>query len=184
MLARQRVPLLRMAQSAHVHDVARQGFAAGTNELYDRARPSYPPAALQFVRAAIGPHATVIEPGAGTGIFSRLLLHPPSAEYPSFGLRALVGVEPSAGMRHAWDKGMERIPQSAKEGVDLRCTDGGFDDLAKTQLERGSADAVIIAQAWHWCPDHEKALVSPARTWSILGLSGPVQSTMVSVAWI
>ncbi|GMK54176.1 hypothetical protein CspeluHIS016_0107620 [Cutaneotrichosporon spelunceum] len=153
-----------MTQAAHapaVHAVAQQGFGAGTNELYDRARPSYPPAALRFVRDALAPGpATIIEPGAGTGIFSRLLLHA-DAPYPSFDLRALVGVEPSAGMRAAWDKGMERVPTAAK-GLDLRVVDGGFDDLGRTGLEKGSADALVVAQAWHWCPDHEKALAESA----------------------
>ncbi|BEI86126.1 hypothetical protein CcaverHIS002_0604130 [Cutaneotrichosporon cavernicola] len=166
MLARPRIaPVLRMAQVAqvaHVHDVARQGFGTGTNELYDRARPSYPAAALQFIHSSMSPsQATVIEPGAGTGIFSRLLLQPPTADYPKFDLKALVGVEPSAGMREAWDNGMSRIPKDAKP-LTLRVVDGGFDDLSQTGLSKGTADAVIIAQAWHWCPDHEKALTEIA----------------------
>ncbi|BEJ16962.1 hypothetical protein CspHIS471_0603630 [Cutaneotrichosporon sp. HIS471] len=153
MLARPRIaPVLRMAQvaqAAHVHDVARQGFGTGTNELYDRARPSYPASALQFVHNSMTPsQATVIEPGAGTGIFTRLLLHPPTADYPTFDLKALVGVEPSAGMRESWDNGMSRILDAAKQ-LDLRVVDG-------------TADAVIIAQAWHWCPDHDKALTEIA----------------------
>lgn len=116
---------------------------------------------MNYIRDAITPKSggTIIEPGAGTGIFSRLLLHPPKPEYPAFNLKTLVGVEPSEGMREAWDKGMERLPKEAKEGVVFRCVDGGFEDLSKTGLEKGSADAVIIAQAWHWCPDHEAALV-------------------------
>lgn len=104
-----------------------------------------------------------MEPGSGTGIFSRLLLAPATPEYPSFNLKTLVSVEPSSGMRGAWERGLAKVPQDALEGgVDARTVDGGFDDLTKTGLDKGLADAVIIAQAWHWCPDHEKALTEIA----------------------
>ncbi|CAK9784664.1 unnamed protein product [Cutaneotrichosporon oleaginosum] len=128
-------PLLRLARhplARTVHAVAAQGFTHA--DAYDAARPSYPPAALALVRALLPPAARVIEPGAGTGIFSRLL--------------AQGGIEGK---------------QDGKP--DLRCVDGGFDNLSRTGWGRGDkaeADAVIIAQAWHWCMDYDRALAEIA----------------------
>lgn len=64
-------------------------------------------------------------------------------------------------MRQAWDQGMQNlsIPSSAT----VKTVDGTFADFAKAKeagIEEGSADLIIIAQAWHWCPDHEAAFVS------------------------
>ena len=100
---------------------------------------------------------TILEPGAGTGIFSRLVLSPPDG-YVRLPISQLVGVEPSAGMRQAWDKAYAKIdPKSllAKGSI----VDGSFEDFSQSGVEKGSADLVAIAQAWHWCPDHESALV-------------------------
>jgi SAM-dependent methyltransferase len=113
---------------------------------------------LQYIHKELDPTGgkTVLEIGSGTGIFSRLLLQPPTAEYPSFDLGKLVAVEPSAGMRAAWDRGQARLPASAT--ANATTVDGGFDDLSHAGITKGIADAVIIAQAWHWCPDYDKAL--------------------------
>ncbi|KLT44996.1 S-adenosyl-L-methionine-dependent methyltransferase [Cutaneotrichosporon oleaginosum] len=156
-------PLLRLARhplARTVHAVAAQGFTHA--DAYDAARPSYPPAALALVRALLPPAARVIEPGAGTGIFSRLLAQG--------GVRALVAVEPSSEMRAAWARGMRGKQGDKIEGKqdgkpDLRCVDGGFDNLSRTGWGRGDkaeADAVIIAQAWHWCMDYDRALAEIA----------------------
>ncbi|WRT63286.1 uncharacterized protein IL334_000190 [Kwoniella shivajii] len=166
-----------------VHEIAVSGFGEGTNELYDRARPSYPPEALTKIHSIISESRKssdsdssvsvkwkIIEPGSGTGIFSRLLMQPPTPSYPTFPLDSLIGVEPSSGMRKAWTNGLEKLSLSAeyKEGKKLVAVQGGFDDFTNVQqhgidkynknTKKGGADAVIIAQAWHWCPDHEKAL--------------------------
>ncbi|TXT10672.1 hypothetical protein VHUM_02177 [Vanrija humicola] len=61
-------------------------------------------------------------------------------------------------MRAAWERGNVKLPAEALAGVDVRAVDGGFDDYSKTKLDKGSADAVLIAQAWHWCQDYDKAL--------------------------
>lgn len=137
-------------------------FSFSKHRQYDRARPSYPASSLQLIYKELGskPGATVIEAGSGTGIFSRLLVAPPTPDYPTFNLKTLVAVEPSAGMRAAFDRGIAKIPADTLKasGVDVRTVDGGFDDLSQAGVAPNSADAVIIAQAWHWCPDHEKAL--------------------------
>lgn len=140
-----------MSSSNSVHNVAAKGFGEGTNDHYDKARPSYPPPALERIASLLpSDPLTIIEVGAGTGIFTRLLLSPP-AGYPKFNIKELVAVEPSKGMRTTFEKSC---------GPNAKIVDGGFDDLSKTKLGAESADLVVIAQAWHWCPDHQKALVS------------------------
>jgi hypothetical protein len=63
-------------------------------------------------------------------------------------------------MRAQWEKSLAKVPQDVLEGKDVRVVDGGFDDFSKTGVTKGEVDLVVIAQAWHWCPDHEKAFVS------------------------
>lgn len=118
----------------------------------------------------------IVEPGSGTGIFSRLLLARPNPTYPSFSIDTLVAVEPSEGMRNSWWKALEKAGLGKREENEggkaekkVGTVDGGFDSLGavgeygvtKVQNGLGGVDGVIIAQAWHWCPDYEKALVSP-----------------------
>ncbi|KAL7420224.1 hypothetical protein Q5752_005191 [Cryptotrichosporon argae] len=143
-----------------VHQVAATGFGEGTNDLYDRARPSYPSAALHYISSSLPSRGglTLLEPGSGTGIFTRLLLSPPAPAYPAFDIKRLVAVEPSAGMRGAWARGLERLPPAALEGKDVRAVEGGFDDFANARVDKEAVDGVLVAQAWHWCPDYDKAL--------------------------
>ena len=42
----------------------------------------------------------------------------------------------------------------------MRVVDGAFDDFGRAEMGEGSVDGVVIAQAWHWCPDHSSAFVS------------------------
>jgi len=165
-----------------VHQIAAGGFGTGTNDLvrafllsplfysgtvahdvqYDRARPTYPAEALQAIHDAIpssGP-LTILEPGSGTGIFTRLVLSPPD-KYPTFDIKTFIGVEPSSGMREAWQKGTDKLPKQVIEGKKVESVDGTFDNFSKAGLSKQEADAVIIAQAFHWCPDYEGALVRP-----------------------
>ncbi|WVQ94246.1 hypothetical protein IAU59_001324 [Kwoniella sp. CBS 9459] len=186
---------------SNVHQVAVSGFGEGTNDTYDRARPSYPAEALSHIYRTISASPshtpnekgwTILEPGSGTGIFSRLLIAPPAstpsssngAEYPSFPISRLVGIEPSGGMRNAWKRGNDKLdPKILRAGGKVIDTvDGSFDDFSgvdklgitkydssgSSQAEgggggaRSGVDAVTIAQAWHWCPDHEAALTEIA----------------------
>ena len=98
---------------------------------YERARPGYPPAAVD---AALPDGArTVVDLGAGTGKLTRSLV--------ARGLD-VVAVEPDPGMR-AW-------LASAVPGARLLA--GTAEALP---VPDASADAVLVAQAWHW--------VDPAR---------------------
>ncbi|KAI0670308.1 S-adenosyl-L-methionine-dependent methyltransferase [Trametes maxima] len=137
--------------SQNVHSLAQQGFGTGTNELYDRARPSYQANALAHIRRAVRskPPLNVVEIGAGTGIFTRALLAHPDWKDAIKELRA---VEPSEGMRDVFTKTVADPRVSAREGT--------FDT---TGIEDGWADLVVIAQAFHWCPDYDKAVQEFAR---------------------
>ncbi|GBE81906.1 S-adenosyl-L-methionine-dependent methyltransferase [Sparassis crispa] len=134
-----------------VHNVAKAGFGTGTNELYDRARPSYPPAALSHIRNALAASAplNVVEIGAGTGIFTRALLAHPDWSQSVNQLRA---IEPSEGMRDVFAKSVHDPRVSVAEGT--------FDS---TGVDDGWADLVVIAQAFHWCLDYDKASAEFAR---------------------
>ncbi|KAG0704244.1 hypothetical protein DFH29DRAFT_873866 [Suillus ampliporus] len=150
-----------------VHTLAQTGFGTGTNDLYDRIRPSYPAESLSYIRQI--PKSTAplnivdsslqlaFRIGAGTGIFTRALLAHPEWATSVGTLRA---VEPSDGMRDFWTKAVK----------DDRATivNGTFDN---TGVEDGWADLIIIAQAFHWCLDYGKAWTEFAR---ILNKDGAV----------
>ncbi|MFE2431844.1 class I SAM-dependent methyltransferase [Streptomyces sp. NPDC059373] len=112
-----------------VHHAAGVGYqrAAG---VYERSRPSYPMAALAELADALPLEAgrTVVDLGAGTGKFTRLLALT-GAE--------VVAVEPVAEMR---ERLAELLP-----GVNA--TAGTAE---ATGLPDASADAVVAAQSWHW----------------------------------
>ena len=94
---------------------------------YERGRPGYPPAAVEFLaaRLRLGPRRTVIDLAAGTGKLTRPLLAT-GAE--------VIAVEPVAEMRAA-------LP------ADARAVDGTAEAIP---LTIASADAVAVAQAFHW----------------------------------
>lgn len=119
----------------NVHTIAQTGFGTGTNELYNRIRPSYPSESLSYIRQL--PKSTaplnIVEIGAGTGIFTRVLLtHPEWAT----SIGALRAIEPSVGMRDFWTKTVNDDRATIVEGT--------FDS---TGVEDGWADLIVIAQA-------------------------------------
>ncbi|CCV00114.1 unnamed protein product [Malassezia sympodialis ATCC 42132] len=146
-----------------MHVVAQKGFhATGSSGLYDRARPSYPPALIRQLLAATGTRSPrVVEVGAGTGIATRLLLQE-SAHVG--GLSSLAAFDPSQGMlehlRRVLGNNDTGLVAALKAQGRLRpesrvwAAEGAFDDF---QAGTGN-DLVVIAQAWHWCPDFDAAL--------------------------
>src|SRR3954454_1555934 len=103
------------------------GPAAGD---YERARPSYPAAAIDVLRRelGIGPGRMVCDLAAGTGKLTRLLV--PSGA-------TILAVEPVPGMR---DELRVAVP-------DVEVVDGTAEAMP---FPDASVDAVTVAQASHW----------------------------------
>ena len=99
-------------------------------EEYERGRPGYPREAVDWLVAAAGldRRSLVVDVAAGTGKLTRMLV-------PLVG--RVVAVEPSAGMRAALEAA---VP-------DAEAVDG---TAAGLPLRDGAAQAVTVAQAFHW----------------------------------
>jgi SAM-dependent methyltransferase len=113
-----------------IHDAAARGFERGALD-YEKGRPSYPSGVIDTLRSScgLGPSCDVVDVGAGTGKFTRLL--------EAAGPASVVAVEPVDGMR------AELVAKSP--GV--RAVSGMAD---ATGLDDGCADLVTVAQAFHW----------------------------------
>jgi SAM-dependent methyltransferase len=94
--------------------------------VYERGRPPYPSAALDWLLPAGASH--VVDVGAGTGKLTR--------QIRDRGLR-VTAVEPSDGMRAELSRVLPDVPVLAGTAEAL-------------PLPGHSADAVLCAQAWHW----------------------------------
>ena len=111
------------ARRAEIHPAAAAGFGRSA-EAYERGRPGYPDAAVDRLVAAL-PGRRVVDLAAGTGKLTRALV--------ARGCD-VVAVEPVAEMR-----ALIAPPARAVEGV-----------AEATGLPDASADAVTVAQAFHW----------------------------------
>jgi SAM-dependent methyltransferase len=114
---------------ADVHTAAQQGFS--TEALaYERGRPEYPDALIGWLRGSLKlePGAAVIDLGAGTGKFTRLLRHT-GAE--------VTAVEPVEEMRL----------ELSRNFPDIRALAGTAQSMP---VPDRSAQAVTCAQAFHW----------------------------------
>lgn len=102
-------------------------------ENYRRYRPAYPQAVLSLLETEIGltPQATIADVGAGTGIFSRLLLDYGCTVY---------GVEPNDEMRAA----------AAEDLAAYARFHPVAGSAAATGLPPGGVDHITAAQALHW----------------------------------
>lgn len=112
-----------------VHKSAQQGFSTQA-VTYAQGRPDYPRQLTGWLTDAlqINPHSTVIDLGAGTGKFTRLL----STVAPT-----LIAVEPVEAMGAQLHK---LLPQ-------VRLLSGTAEAIP---LEAATADALVCAQAFHW----------------------------------
>jgi ubiquinone/menaquinone biosynthesis C-methylase UbiE len=107
-------------------------------DVYDRVRPEYPPAAVDWLieELRIGPDSTVVDLAAGTGKLTKALLARARAR--------VIAVEPSRAMLARL---REVVPAAdAHEGT--------AEDIP---LPEACADAVTVAQAFHWFAN-ERAL--------------------------
>ena len=107
-------------------------------DAYERARPSYPEAAIDWLLPAGA--RRVLDLGAGTGKLTR--------HTRSRGLD-VVAVEPSEGMRAQLSRGLPDVPVLAGSAEQI-------------PLEDASVDAVVVGQAWHWF-DTVRAVPEVAR---------------------
>ncbi len=142
-----------------VNPVAAAGFSSAA-DVYQRARPSYPAAAIAWLagRTGLGPGTTVVDVGAGTGKLTTLLA--------ATGAR-VIAVEPLAEMRALI--------------TDAEAVDGTAEELP---LEDAAADVVTVAQALHWfdldraLPEMHRVLRPGGRlvlVWNMRDLDDPVQ---------
>ena len=144
---------------SRIDPVAAAGFGSAA-EVYERARPSYPAEAIDWLLEQTGVRAgdTIVDLGAGTGKLTRLLVRS--------GAR-VVAVEPIAEMRALIDVG-EPIDGTAEE----------------IPLPDSSAALVTVAQAFHWF-DLDRALPEIHRVlrpgghlalvWNMRDLDDPLQ---------
>jgi len=98
-------------------------------EVYDRVRPGYPLALFSYLSERLPRDAAVVEIGAGTGIATRELL----AQGWS-----VIALEPDAKMAACLRAGV---------AGNLSVVEADFEHAC---LARGSVDAVVAAQSWHW----------------------------------
>jgi ubiquinone/menaquinone biosynthesis C-methylase UbiE len=146
-----------------VHQTAREGFARGAH-AYERSRPGYPDEAIAWLAEELGLRtgATVVDLAAGTGKLTRSLV--------ATGAR-VIAVEPVGQM-------LEILRQRAPEAEPREGT------AEATGLEDGCADAVTVAQAFHWF-DGAAALAEIHRVlrpkgklalvWNVRDLDHPTQ---------
>jgi SAM-dependent methyltransferase len=114
-----------------------KSFGAAAS-IYERARPSYPDAAVDWLLP--DGHPQVVDLGAGTGKLTRLI-----AER---GVE-VTAVEPSDGMREQLETALPDVPALAGSAEHMPFPDH-------------SVDAVLVAQAWHWV-DLPRASAEVAR---------------------
>ncbi|MEV6368621.1 class I SAM-dependent methyltransferase [Micromonospora musae] len=137
-------------------------FGAAAAE-YDRFRPRYPEAALRWALAGVAAvPARVVDLGAGTGILTRGVL--------TLG-HEVIPVEPDPGMRARLDAatpGTTALAGSAEA----------------VPLPDGTADAVLVGQAYHWF-DRERAHAELARLLRPGGTFAPIWNTRDErVGWV
>ena len=148
---------------AGIHDAAGIGFASGA-ATYVRGRPDYPDELLPWLEheLAVRPGAVVVDLGAGTGKFTRLLARTAAD---------VVAVEPVAPMRARLAAGQPAV----------EVLEGTADAIP---LASGTAHAVVCAQAFHWFATDEalREIHRVLRPGGRLGLVWNVRDQ--SVDWV
>jgi SAM-dependent methyltransferase len=140
--------MLAPAKIAAVTDHAARANSFGpAAELYERGRPPYPQAALDWLLPPGRPR--VVDLGAGTGKLTR--------QIAARGL-PVTAVDPSAGMLAQLEKAVPGVPALLGPAEQIPLPDG-------------AADVVLVAQAWHWV-DPRRAVPEVARILSPGGRLG------------
>lgn len=145
-----------------IHRTAARGFDAGA-DAYERARPGYPAACLDFLVARLRLlDGRVLDLAAGTGKMTRALL--------ARGMDC-VAVEPVEGMRRAFRAALPGVPVLGGTAEAIPLPDGGV-------------AAIVVAQAFHWFR-HDDALAEMHRVLAPGGRVGIVWNVRDErVAWV
>jgi ubiquinone/menaquinone biosynthesis C-methylase UbiE len=145
------------------------------SQAYERGRPGYPADTIEWIVriAGLGPGHTVVDLAAGTGKLTTELL--------TCGAK-VVAVEPLGEMRARLAERLGSSGAVTRAQVEIR--EGLAED---TGLAAASADAVTVAQAFHWFAN-ERALAEIARVlvdeglmilvWNRRDLSNPIQAAI------
>jgi len=104
---------------------------SGKAEVYAKARPGYPDAAMDYISTLVPPNAVFADIGAGTGKFTVLLA---KRGY------SVLAVEPNTDMREQLDLTLSLYPNA-------KIIDGSAE---YTALPDHSVDVITCAQALHW----------------------------------
>ena len=112
-----------------VHSVAQLGFSREA-QTYARGRPEYPATLLPWLTDDLGvaPGNVVVDLGAGTGKFTKLLVQTGAD---------VIAVEPVEAMRAQLASGLPGVQYLAGRAEAI-------------PLATASADALVCAQAFHW----------------------------------
>jgi len=103
----------------------------GKAEVYAKARPGYPNAAMEYICELMPPAAVIADIGAGTGKFTVSLAR--------YGYN-IIAVEPNTDMRGELIKTLTPFPN-------VKVVDGAAE---ATTLPDHSVDIITCAQALHW----------------------------------
>ena len=145
-------------------------------EHYDAVRPSYPSAAVDWVLEGLDVPLDVVDLGAGTGLFTRLL-----AARPAHEVRTVVAVEPSESMRAVLARDVADPEGAYGAAGRVRALPGTAE---ATGLTEARADVVVAAQAWHWV-DVPRASREAARVLRLGGRLAAVWNQLdTTVPWV
>jgi ubiquinone/menaquinone biosynthesis C-methylase UbiE len=112
-----------------------KGRFTGLGQIYAKARPAYPYAAIDFIidKCGLNEKSLLVDVGCGTGISSRLFAE---RKIPT------VGIDPNDDMR------LQATEENSRRKFEWLSYIGASSE--NTGLANSVADVVLAAQAFHW----------------------------------